>query len=435
MMTQNSFTLESLLESHESPFIVISNSLHIIAVNKAWETCFGIARHDVIGRPCCNANQHCRHRELLLKFEPYSGLYPSIGMDSPLDIRVRGYPLLDAEGHFYIGEVVTNIANPMYRPETPEIIGHSPAFMQFRTKLDQAAKSLVSVMIHGETGTGKELAAKYIHAHSPVANANFVVVDCTVITESLFESELFGHEKGAFTGASSTKKGLFEIANNGTLFLDEIGDLPLHLQPKLLRVLESNEYRRVGGMQTMNSKIRVICATHKNLAAMVKAGEFREDLYYRLSVFPLEIPNLRERYQDLPELTHYLLEQFGKKSGTHYKITADAMTKLLAHRWPGNIRELRNCLHLATSLAQDNIINKQAIQIHGFNATSEQFSVPAPQISYAQPANPNNPLDMIEADFIKNLINKFNGNRRQIAMEMNISERTLYRKLSRLNLA
>ena len=434
-MTQNSFTLESLLESHESPFIVISNTLTIVAVNKAWESCFGISRQEVIGQACCKETPNCRHRQLLLKFEPYSGIYPSIGTGAPLDIRVRGYPLLDAEGHFYIGEVVTNIPNPTCKPETPEVIGSSPAFMQFRTKLEQAAKSLVSVMIHGETGTGKELAAKYIHACSPVANANFVVVDCTVITENLFESELFGHEKGAFTGASSTKIGLFEIANNGTLFLDEIGDLPLHLQPKLLRVLESNEYRRVGGMQTLNSKIRVICATHKNLAAMVKAGQFREDLYYRLSVFPLEIPNLRERYQDLPDLVDYMLQQFGSKIGKQYQISPDAMTKLLAHRWPGNIRELRNCLHLATSLADGNIINKHAIQIHGFNPSSQLLDVPSPQISYAQTPTQSNPLDMIEADFIKNLIAKFNGNRRQIAMEMNISERTLYRKLSRLNLA
>ncbi len=434
-MVNHSFTLESLLEIHHLPFIIINSALKIVAVNKAWEKHFDRSKAEIIGQDCCNTSQPCRHQQLFEKFEPYSGLFPDANAESPL-LSVRGYPLLDNDGQVYLGETITNIPQLKGRRPPPDIIGTSPIFADFRNKLEQASRSQAPVMINGETGTGKELAAYFIHSQSQNANANFVVVDCTVLGDGLFESELFGHEKGSFTGASSAKKGLFELADQGTLFLDEIAELPLHLQPKLLRALETSQFRRVGGTTTLTSKVRVISATHKSLVDMVRAEQFREDLYYRLSVFPLNIPTLQERKQDIPLLVQYLLKQLGDNSAQEYQITKNALIKLMKHNWPGNIRELRNCIHLATSLCSNQTIEESDIHIQTLSKFSETLPFTyelTPLLPEPSKTKLTNPLDQIEAEFIRGLITKYQGNRKLIALEMNISERTLYRKLHRLN--
>ncbi|MGZ8240514.1 MAG: sigma-54 interaction domain-containing protein [Methylobacter sp.] len=436
-MLKSSFTLESLLETHDLPFVIIDVTLRIVAVNRAWETSFGITREQQIGKPCCNNNQDCRHKRLFQKLEPYDGIFPdgSLTADQKL-LRVRGYPLLDIDDMLYIGESISVSTRPKSLTiDTPSMAGTSPAFLKLQTRLQQAAETLAPVMLTGETGTGKELACEFIHRHSRNANGEFVIVDCTILGESLFESEVFGHEKGAFTSAASSKKGLFELANNGTLFFDEIGELPLSLQPKLLRALESGQFRRVGGTVTLSSKVRVVCATHRNLSDMVKEGKFREDLFYRLSVFLIELPPLRERKQDLPVLIEYLLLQLGRADGNRYSITQQAQMKLLQHSWPGNIRELKNCLQLATCLCRNKQITEQDINIvRRRSRTLNPDSSENPKHKVAVKAQQENPLDQIEVDFLNNLINKYNGNRKLIAAEMNISERTLYRKLNRFNL-
>jgi transcriptional regulator with PAS, ATPase and Fis domain len=315
------------------------------------------------------------------------------------------------------------------------MLGGSAVFVKLKTKLQQAAETLAPVFLTGETGTGKELAAEFVHRHSKLAEGEFVIVDCTILGENLFESELFGHEKGSFTGAASAKKGLFELANNGTLFLDEIGELPLSQQPKLLRALESGKFRRVGGTATLSSRVRIVSATNRNLSEMVKEGSFREDLFYRLSVFPVEIPPLRDRRQDLPVLVDYLLQQLSMRDGNQYSLTKEALMKLMNHLWPGNIRELRNCLQLATGLCENYHINETDIQImRRSNRTSDLWSPQNQEMPALVQANPMDPLEQIEANFLHSLISKYNGNRKQIATEMNVSERTLYRKLSRFNL-
>jgi len=281
----------------------------------------------------------------------------------------------------------------------------------------------------GETGTGKELAAEFIHSYSKLADKELVVVDCTVLNEALFESELFGHEKGAFTGATRMKKGLFELADKGTLFLDEIGELPLSQQPKLLRALETGQFRRVGSTTALKSDVRIVCATHRNLAEMVKAGQFREDLFYRLSVFPIQIPPLRQRLKDIPELTDYLLKQLGQRDGHVYSISKQALVKLLQHQWPGNIRELKNCLQLACSLCDNHHIDKGDVS----------YMQQAPEIpdGFESDVVSNsicNPLQQMEIDIIQALLQKHQGNRKLVAAEMDISERTLYRKLKRFEL-
>jgi transcriptional regulator with PAS, ATPase and Fis domain len=435
-MQKTSFTLETLLETHDLPFVIINADLKIVAINRACETQFSISRDQVVGKPCCDAQDGCRHQRLFQKLEPYSGIFASNLLTSEQAFfRSHGYPLLDADGTLYIGETLAYATPSTSASDGPKMLGESPVFHKLKTKLLQAANTLAPVFLAGETGTGKELAAEFVHRHSKLAQGEFVIVDCTILGENLFESELFGHEKGSFTGAASSKKGLYEIANNGTLFLDEVGELPLSQQPKLLRALESGTFRRVGGTTALSSKVRIISATNRNLAEMVKAGTFREDLFYRLSVFPIEMPPLRDRRQDMPILVEHLLEQMSARDGQRYTLSKEALMKLMHHLWPGNIRELRNCLQLATGLCSNyQITEKEILIMRRSNRTSEIRPPESPVRPLQTHDNPMDPLEQIEANFLNSLINKYNGNRKQIANEMNVSERTLYRKLSRFNL-
>ena len=435
-MLKTSFTLESLLETHDLPFVIIDANLKIVAINRACETQLGISREQVIGKPCCDGKDGCRHQRLFQKLEPYSGVFSNNSLTAEQKLfRVRGYPLLDADGTLYIGESLAYSIQAATDPEGPQMLGGSAAFLKLKTKLQQAAETQAPVFLTGETGTGKELAAEFIHRHSKLADGEFVIVDCTILGENLFESELFGHEKGSFTGAATGKKGLFELANNGTLFLDEVGELPLSQQPKLLRALESGKFRRVGGTTALSSKVRVVSATNRNLADMVKEGSFREDLFYRLSVFPVEIPPLRDRRQDLPALVDYLLQQLSLRDSRQYTLTKEALVKLMRHLWPGNIRELRNCLQLATGLCENKQIEeKDIIIMRRSSRTSNSRPPENPERQSAVQFHQMDPLGQIEANFLNSLINKYNGNRKLIASEMNVSERTLYRKLNRFNL-
>ncbi len=437
-MQNKSFTLESLLETHEQPFVVIDASLTVMAVNRAWEIHFGIPRDKHRGQPCCRDNSRCRHKQLFEKLEPYAGLFPNEHSEQASKIRVRGYPLLDSNNTFYIGETINLPPIPEQKYNRVEMIGTCIAFVQCKEKIEQAAQTQIPAMLLGETGTGKEVAAAYLHQQSNRVEGEFVIVDCTILTEDLFESELFGHEKGAFTGATTSKQGLFQLADKGTLFLDEIGELPLPMQPKLLRALETGQYRRVGSTNTLKADVRAICATHRNLKEMVNQGLFREDLYYRLSVFPIQIPPLRERMEDIPALVDHLLKQIAKMNSVRYSITRQALVKLMKYQWPGNIRELRNCLQLAAGLCNDGLIEEQDIQIPELKKSSVDIAEenkPPTQIQYKTQSDSSlNGMEKIEYEFISELIKKYNGSRKLIASEMNISERTLYRKLKRLNL-
>ena len=428
-MLENSISLQSLLETHESPFVIIDASLTVVDLNKAWEQRFGLDKTKRIGLPCCDKSPNCRHHELFEKLEPYA---LSEIKDHDKQLRVRGYPLLDKDGTVYLGESIIQVTTINKHSFENRMIGSSNAFSSFKNKLTQAAQSLVPVLLLGETGTGKEVAAEFIHNQSKLNAQELVVVDCTVLTDDLFESELFGHEKGAFTGAANAKTGLFELANKGTLFLDEIGELPLSQQPKLLRALETGNVRRVGGTSSFKSDVRVICATHRNLAEMVKSGQFREDLYYRLSVFPIQIPALRERMQDIPTLTDHLLIQISQREGQNYSIDKSALIKLLKHQWPGNIRELKNCLQLASNLCKNGLITDEDIN---YVQKQDSGELDQAQVSLISDANKKtNPLVQMESEVIQELLKKHKGNRKLIASEMDISERTLYRKLKRFEL-
>ena len=239
-------------------------------------------------------------------------------------------------------------------PGFSEIVGRSLAVKSVLRQVQMVAPTDSTVLILGETGTGKELIARAVHNFSSRRQENFVKINCAAIPTGLLESELFGHERGAFTGAVAARVGRFELAHKGTLFLDEIGDIPLELQPKLLRVLQEREFERLGSLRTTRVDVRIVAATHRDLGIMVEQGKFREDLYYRLDVFPLALPPLRERMEDLPLLVDYFAGQYAERMHKHiHTISPEFLAALSLHSWPGNIRELQNVIERAVILSGD----------------------------------------------------------------------------------
>jgi len=278
---------------------------------------------------------------------------------------------------------------------------------------------MTPVLLLGESGTGKELAAQALHDLSPRHHMPFVPVDCSGMTESLFESELFGYEKGAFTGANQRKIGLVEAASGGTLFLDELGDIPLNLQVKLLRLLETGTFRRVGGIETLRADFRLVAATHRGVKQMVEEGSFRRDLYYRISAFPIHLPALRERREDLPVLAENLLARLAPERSLRLNRAAQAW--LMAYEFPGNIREMRNLLERAVLLTDGDEIGPE-------HFLSGQSPIEPDVIGDAE-AGEIVPLDVAESRYIQWALAQVGGDKRDLAQRLGISERTLYRKL------
>jgi len=256
-----------------------------------------------------------------------------------------------------------------YHPDN--IVGNSREMQEVYDQISQVAKSQATVLIHGETGTGKELVAHAIHYASNRADKPFVRVHCAAMPESIIESELFGHVKGAFTGAVSDRKGRFELADGGTIFLDEIGEIPIAIQSKLLRVLQEREFERVGDVKTTKVNVRIIVATHRDLTAMVERGLFREDLYYRLSVFPIFVPPLVKRKADILLLANYFMQKYATQNDKSVNgFLPEAIELLLKHRWPGNVRELENCIERAVLLAEGAVIQAEVLPVSIQNQTS-----------------------------------------------------------------
>ena len=305
---------------------------------------------------------------------------------------------------------------------TQHIIGHSDAIEHVRNMIRRVAPSDARVLVLGENGTGKELVARWLHMKSMRAEAPFVEVNCAAIPAELIESELFGHERGAFTGAVERKKGRFERAEGGTIFLDEIGEIPLQVQVKLLRVLESRTYERVGGTELLKTDARVVAATNRDLKKMVEEGSFREDLYYRLNVVSLELPPLRARKDDIPLLVAHYLEQFSKENGREMGISPEAMEALTAYRWPGNIRELRNCVERMVVLNREKMIGIDSVPLE----IREQMT---PGITQATVLPVTCDLERNEKMLIIKALNECDGNRTRAAEKLGISRRTLLRKM------
>lgn len=302
-----------------------------------------------------------------------------------------------------------------------KIIGKSNKVAQMMQIINQVAPTKASVLITGESGTGKELVADAIQALSTRKDKPFIKVHCASLSSSLLESELFGHEKGAFTGATSQKKGRFELADGGTIFLDEIGEIDLSTQVKILRVLQERQFERVGGEKTINVDVRIITATNRNLAEEVKNGRFREDLFYRLNVVHIEVPPLRERKGDIELLSLEFLKQFNEEDGRKIEGFSTAARKaLISYDWPGNIRELKNSIESSVVLAKGNII-----QLEDLPAQISE-SVPSSSVSIGLPTT----MDDAEKKIITSMISYCSGNMSKAADLLQVGRKTLYRKIS-----
>jgi DNA-binding NtrC family response regulator len=310
---------------------------------------------------------------------------------------------------------------------SPDLIGHSPPMLRVKKLCEKIAPTDSSVLIQGETGTGKELVARRIHDLSPRVNMPFVPVNCGALAEHLVESELFGHGKGAYTGAEKSRKGLIEVANGGTLFLDEFGELDRSMQVKLLRFLESGEVRRVGENEAFHVDVRIVCATNRNLQKMVADGTFREDLYFRINTFEIPLPPLRERKDDIPELARTLVARYLKRRDIpEAMLSPEAIAVLKQHEWPGNVRELANALERATIMSDGITIRPADLPSHLLGHDQAPEAQPR---SLVMPTSPKT-LREIEMDMIYKVLDKYQGDKPKAAAELGIALKTLYNKLN-----
>ena len=304
------------------------------------------------------------------------------------------------------------------------MIGMSGVMQEVYKMVEKVAPTDATVLIRGESGTGKELVAQAIHHLSPRASEPFIAVNCGALPESLLESELFGHEKGAFTGADKMKLGRFELAGAGTIFLDEIGEISAATQVKLLRVLQNRQIERVGGTKTLEIKARTITATNRDLEEMLRDNAFREDLYYRINVFPITLPPLRDRKEDIPNLVGHFLKKLGRKEGD---IDSLSINQLLKYRWPGNVRELENVIERALIMSDTGKITLDDLAPHVKNLPaspgSASLEIPDEGLS----------LEQVEIDLIKNALTKTNGNKSRAAKLLGITRRKLYSMMERLD--
>src|SRR5574340_385402 len=418
--------LQSLIDTHEQPFVVIDRNYRIVAANQRYcdayattptaivgQHCYTISHH--AQRPCHENGEYCPHRALFVRGETVEVLHTHYHADNqPERIRIRGHRLRGMDGEIYLGEQLFPLeAEAGSECDAMQMIGQSPAFLACVDNLARVAESEASILLYGESGVGKELAARFIHARSSRAGSAFIVINCAAVPESLFESELFGHERGAFSGSSGLKKGLFELADGGTLFLDEVAEIPLGLQAKLLRVLETGECRRVGGTHTLNADVRLVSATSRRLLDEVDEKRFRLDLYYRLAGIDVTLPPLPKRRDDLPALAAFLLKRLAGNSRA-CRLDAAALAALQSYDFPGNVRELRNLLQRAVLTCRDGMIRAADLNLPA-------AAVPAQPVTQA--------LVEVERAHISALLETHDGHRSRVAAALGITERTLYRKL------
>lgn len=433
-MKENIKTLLSYLDVDSEPSIVLDLDYTILGANSAYlrtygnpaegspvgRKCFQVSHH--YDKPCDLSGEQCPMNTARKTKAPAKLLhihYTPRGQEH-VDVELR--PIVDESNEVvaYV-ERINTIKSASVNASGNGLVGSSAVFNKALSDLSRVAKTDLPVLLQGESGTGKELFARAVHDGSPRKNAPFVVVDCTGLADSLFESELFGYEKGAFTGAQQAKAGLIETAKGGTVFLDEIGDVPLTMQVKLLRLLESGTFRRVGGLETKNSDFRLVAATHKPLQKMVDEGKFRADLFYRINTFPIELPALRKRRDDIPRLVHSLLRRGSGPLGIQYVVSEPAMRALINFDWPGNIRQLKNVLDRARVFADDGRIELAHLP--------DDLLRPAQPQERAESSSRKTSTRKLTVDELRQIERDFNGSRKELADHLGMSERTLYRKL------
>lgn len=437
-------TYARMLDGYESPAILVSRNYEILATNDLYHAAFGIP--DVTAelprcyavshgyeRPCDEAGETCPLAAATASGERERVLHIHETPKGREHVDVEMLPILGPTGDlaFFI-ELLRPLPTAGEQAANKDMAGQSPAFNDMLAMISRVARSDVAVLLAGESGAGKELAAHTLHRNSLRHRAQMVTLECAGLTETLFESELFGHVRGAFTGADYHKAGLVEAANGGTLFLDEIGDVPLPLQVKLLRLIETGTYRQVGSTDVRHTDFRLVCATHKDLDAMVSEGRFRQDLYYRINVFPVRVPALRERPEDIPLLANAFLKAMGQGSGMHF--TESAIRRLRSHAYPGNVRELRNIVTRCSIMGNSNVIDGGVVgrAITGPTPQSGARSTTpaARQQAALSTGNGVQTLRQVESQHLDFLMQQFAGNKEAVAQAAGISVRGLYRRLA-----
>jgi DNA-binding NtrC family response regulator len=442
MSTSRAFSIQSrtevtgILDAIDAPAVALTLDYRILAANQAYRGAYGDGRplhdrtcYEVSHRfdvPCDRAGESCPLANCVKTGRKQRLLHLHHTPRGEEHVDVETHPVRDRDGEIaYVIEIMRETRTASSRTDAFKMVGRSPGFSRMLDLLNRVAPAETAVLLQGESGTGKELVARAIHDGSSRADRPFVVVECSGLTESLFESELFGHERGAFTGAHARKVGLVEAADRGTLFLDEIGDVPLGLQVKLLRLLETGTYRRVGGVEPRQADFRLVTATHRDLYAMVREGSFRRDLYYRISAFPIPLPALRDRIEDLPLLAESLLKRLSP--ARRFSLTDEALAWLRGYAFPGNVRELLNLLERATLLADGQLIGPEHFtgdrQSTGNSAQAEDLTRADEILTLAE----------AERRYLAGVADRFRGDRDELAARLGVSRRTLYRKLQGLH--
>ena len=436
--------LVSFLEGLPDPHILLDDRYRILAANGAYRRQFGAAggteggaEGSVVGRtchavshhasvPCDQAGESCPLAQARASGQRERVLHVHHTAQGEEYVQIELAPVVGADctTGFFVEKMVPLPVAAQPVPSAQGLIGRSPAFQKMLGLVARVAPSRAAVLLLGESGTGKELVAHAVHQGGLRARRALVPVDCSSLPEALFESELFGHEKGAFTGAAQARPGLVEAADGGTLFLDEVGDIPLPLQVKLLRLLETGTYRRVGSTELRHADLRVVSATHRNLPHMVAAGRFREDLYYRLSTFPIHLPPLRERQGDIALLARAL------------QLSGAALALLEAQPYPGNVRELRNLLERTALLCDSDTISAEHVQqalACGLPplAGAVEEGAGEPRASAAL-AGSSRQRRLLDDEALREALAVHQGSRAALAQQLGISERSLYRRLKAL---
>jgi PAS domain S-box-containing protein len=442
--------LEAIFDQLSDGLFIYDKGLHIVGVNQSAQRLFGMTAEEMMGK-------HCQELFHCTVCEPGCGMLQGLGSSTSVPsgtinlhldngrermVVIRTVQLLDHAGVLEGVVATVKDVTEETEPARRQIIAESQAMREVLNFVRRVAISEASsILIEGENGTGKDLIAKTLHYQSLRQSEPFLAINCAAIPETLLESELFGYEKGAFTDARAQKRGLFELADKGTLFLDEIGEMPLSLQTKLLRVLEDQIFRRLGGLKDLSVDVRIIAATNKNLREAVNEGAFRQDLYYRLNVIQLVVPTLRERQEDVLPLARFFIEHYNAKFKRQIDgLSHDAENLLLAHDWPGNVRELRNAIERAMILEDTAYIQPSSLPISlrgGDGDQRSKFAVAAVGAESMVPVNGDAgemSLSDQERRLVVQALERAGGNQTQAARLLRITRDTLRYKMKKFSL-
>jgi len=441
-------TVKSMLDIFQHPFVLVDEDFTIVASNKAYAEQYGLTPDDIVGskchkvshhsdKPCTEIGEDCPHRRMFKSGKVEEAMHVHTRADGTKDcVEIKAHPIRGDGGEIlFMGECLRPVETHEMLDEN-ELVGSSEVFLDAVREARMLAPSDLPVLVTGESGVGKEKFASYIHNRSLRSSEPFITLDCCGLNETLFESELFGHEAGAFTGAQKQKKGLFEIADSGSLFLDEIGEISMTIQAKLLRVIETGEFRRVGSNKTLKADVRIISATNRNLLEMVEEGSFRRDLYHRLAGHTVALPPLHKRKGDIRQLICFIMKGMKQKATP----TAKTLMLLEQYNYPGNIRELKYIIELSALKAIEGHIYPEHLpdcvrHQHERKLDNENLADSSEEVADNNAAKARRKSDQIimglNTNEVLQQLQICRGSRRAAARELGISERKIYRLLKR----